>query len=236
MKIGDVLNVLEEWAPTQYQENYDNAGLITGQRSMAFEGAIITLDCIEAVVDEAIEKGANLIIAHHPIIFRGLKKINGNNYVERTIIKAIKADIGIYAIHTNLDNVLSGVNAQIAKRLNLQKTSVLSPKTQTLSKLVAFVPRPDAQKVLDALYQAGAGGIGNYDHCSFQLDGTGTFRPNDEANPHIGKLGVDEQVAETRIEVILPSHGENSIVAALKKFPFLNVIINWLTCISFNPF
>ncbi len=217
MKIGDVLSVLEQWAPLQYQESYDNAGLITGKRSWQLTSALLTLDCTEEVVQEAIDKGANLIIAHHPIVFRGLKKLNGEGYVERTVIKAIKADVAIYAIHTNLDNVSTGVNAKIADLLGLTNQRVLAPKAGMLSKLVAFVPTGNTQEVLDALYVAGAGSIGNYDHCSFKVEGTGTFRPNELADPHIGQSNQDEAVSESRIEVVFSSHIHGSVVAALKS-------------------
>jgi dinuclear metal center YbgI/SA1388 family protein len=215
MKIGDILTVLEQWAPLQYQETYDNAGLITGKRSWQLTEALITLDCTEEVVQEAIDKGANLIIAHHPIIFKGLKKLNGDGYVERTIIKAIKADVAIYAIHTNLDNVSTGVNAKIADLLGLTHQRVLAPKSGTLSKLSTFIPTVNTQKVLEALYNAGAGSIGNYDHCSFQVEGN--FRPNKQANPHIGESNKDEVVSESRIEVMFPSILHGRVIAALKS-------------------
>ncbi len=217
MKIGDVLKVLEEWAPPQYQEKYDNAGLITGQRSWSLTGVVISLDCIESVVEEALTKGANLIIAHHPIVFSGLKRLTGDNYVQRTIIKAIKNDIAIYAIHTNLDNIHTGVNAMICDRLGLSNTRILSPKTGVLSKLVSFVPQVQKQEVLNALYAAGVGQVGNYDHCSFSVDGTGTFRPNELSNPHIGEHNVDETVNEARLEVIFPSHIHGNVVNALRN-------------------
>lgn len=216
MKVGDVLSVLEQWAPLQYQESYDNAGLITGKRSWQLTAALITLDCTEEVMQEAIDKGANLIIAHHPIVFRGLKKLNGEGYVERTIIKAIKADVAIYAIHTNLDNVSTGVNAKIADLLELTNQRVLAPKSGILSKLATFIPTENTQEVLDALYKAGAGSIGNYDHCSFEVQGKGTFRPNELANPHIGQSNQEESVSESRIEVVFPSHIHGSVIAALK--------------------
>lgn len=216
MKIGEILKTLEQWAPLQYQESYDNAGLITGDPSWELTAGLITLDCTEDIVNEAIDKGANLIIAHHPIIFRGLKKLNGSNYVERTIIKAIKNDIAIYAIHTNLDNVSTGVNAKIANLLGLKHQKVLVPKTGILSKLVTFVPKSNTQEVLEALHEAGAGSIGNYDHCSFKVEGTGTFRPNEQANPHIGSANQDETVSESRIELMFPSHIRGNVISALK--------------------
>ena len=169
IKIKDVTSHLEQLAPLSYQEPYDNAGLITGQQNWTVTGILVTLDCTEAVVDEAIEKKCNLIVAHHPIVFKGLKKLTGNNYVERTIIKAIKNDIGIYAIHTNLDNVLAGVNRKIAEKIGLRNLKMLSPKTGGLRKMVTFIPKPSVDEVMKAIHEAGGGNIGKYKNCSFKI-------------------------------------------------------------------
>lgn len=217
VKIKDVTDYLESIAPRSYQESYDNASLITGNASWEVKGILVTLDCIEAVVDEAIAKGCNLIVAHHPIVFRGLKKLNGNGYVERTVIKAIKHDIAIYAIHTNLDNVYTGVNRKICEKIGLTNLKILVPKKETLGKLVIFIPTENAEAVLAALHQAGAGQIGNYKNCSFRLEGTGTFMPTEEANPHIGESNKQEYVNEVRAEVIFPLHLESKVLAALRK-------------------
>ncbi|WP_428662207.1 Nif3-like dinuclear metal center hexameric protein [Runella sp.] len=215
--VKDITHYLEQIAPLSYQESYDNAGLIVGNPQNEVTGVLVTLDSTEAVVDEAIAKGCNLIVAHHPIVFKGLKKLNGKNYVERTVIKAIKNDIAVYAIHTNLDHVMGGVNSMIAERLHLQNVRILSPKSDTLLKLVSFVPTEATQKVLDALYEAGVGAIGNYDHCSFRVNGTGTFRPNEAAQPHIGSAYKDEEVTEDRIEVIFPAYMEGKVLSTLKQ-------------------
>ncbi|MEM9672175.1 MAG: Nif3-like dinuclear metal center hexameric protein [Cyclobacteriaceae bacterium] len=215
-QIRDVTQYLETIAPRAYQESYDNAGLITGDPQAEVRGILVSLDAIESVVDEAIEQSCNLIVAHHPIVFRGLKSLTGRNYVERTLIKAIKNDIAIYAIHTNLDNVYNGVNAKIAEKLGLEQTRVLVPKSQTLQKLTTFVPHENAEAVLNALSEAGAGNIGNYHNCSFQISGTGTFEPNEQANPHIGEAGKLERVEEQRIEVILPNHLTDQVLRALR--------------------
>lgn len=215
-KIKDVINYLETIAPLSYQETYDNSGLLTGEKQCDISGVIITLDCTEDVVQEAIDKGCNLIIAHHPIIFSGLKKLVGSTYVERTIILAIKNDIAIYAIHTNLDNIVSGTNFQFAKRIGLKNISILNSKKSILNKLVSFVPIKEKDKVLQALYKAGAGEIGNYSECSFSTEGIGTFTPNVKSNPTIGSAGNAEKVKESRIEVLLPSYLVNQIITALK--------------------
>ncbi|MFT6828497.1 MAG: dinuclear metal center YbgI/SA1388 family protein [Roseivirga sp.] len=216
VKIKDIVEALEKLAPKAYQESYDNAGLITGQMNWQVTGILATLDCIESVIDEAIEKQCNLIVAHHPIVFKGLKQINGKNYVERTIIKAIKNDIAIYAIHTNLDHVITGVNHKIASKIGLINTRILAPKSQTLEKIVAFVPTESTQKVIDALHEAGAGEIGNYSHCSFKVSGKGNFKPNAFSNPTIGEHNKNQEVEEDRIELIFPAHLRNSIIKKLK--------------------
>lgn len=216
-KIRDIISILENIAPRGYQESYDNSGLITGTQDTEVTSILITLDCIESIVDEAISKNCNLIVAHHPIVFKGLKQLNGKNYVERTIIKAIKNDIAIYAIHTNLDNVHNGVNAKIADKLGLLNPQILAPKSDTLLKLETFIPTEHTASVLDALHKAGAGNIGNYSNCSFSIEGTGSFKPNNKANPTIGQSGELEKVEESRIELIFPKVLQHKIVSTLKQ-------------------
>lgn len=216
MKITQIIQSLEQFAPPTYQETYDNSGLLTGNSFDELIGVLITLDCTESIVEEAISNDCNLIIAHHPIIFGGLKSLTGKNYVERTIIKAIKNNICIYAIHTNLDNVNNGVNRKIADMLKLEKIKILSPKNDTLLKLVTFIPNDNTQKVLNKLYEAGAGRIGNYSHCSFTTKGDGTFMPNKNATPHIGEINQNKIVKENRVELILPVHLEHKVIMALK--------------------
>jgi len=233
MQIKEIIKTLEHWAPPAYQASYDNSGLLTGQSSDELSGVVVTLDCTEAIVDEAIAKNANLIVAHHPIIFNGLKSLTGKNYVERTIIKAIKNNVAIYSIHTNLDHVLSGVNKKFCEKIGLEKIRILVPKSDTLSKLVTFVPKANAEEVVDALHVAGAGHIGNYDECIFQTEGMGSFRPNENSHPHIGKPNVKEIVSEMRVELIFPSHLQTKVLAALKQAHpyeevayYVNVLLN----------
>lgn len=216
-RIQDVISYLEHLAPPAYQESYDNATLICGDRNASIKGVLCTLDCTEDVVDEAISLGANLIVAHHPIVFKGLKSLTGRNYVERTVIKAIKNDVAIYAIHTNLDHVSMGVNKRICDRLGLTQTKILQPKKQILNKLVFFVPVNDKDKVLEAVFAAGAGQIGEYKDCSFQIEGMGTFTPSENANPHVGQGGIPQYEKESRIEVILPAFQSNRIISEMKK-------------------
>lgn len=216
-RIQDVISYLEQVAPPAYQESYDNATLICGDRNASLTGVLCTLDCTEEVVDEAISLGANLIVAHHPIVFKGLKCLTGRNYVERTVIKAIKNDLAIYAIHTNLDHVAMGVNKRICDRLGLTQTKILQPKKQLLNKLVFFVPLANKDTVLDAVFAAGAGQIGEYQDCSFQVEGMGTYTPSENSNPHIGERGIPQFEKEVRIEVLVPAFQSNKVISALKK-------------------
>ncbi len=217
MKIGELLSAIEDFAAPELQEDYDNAGLITGRREWDCAGALCTLDVTPDVVKEAVEKGCNLIVAHHPIVFRGLKRINGNNYVERVIIEAIKNDVAIYAAHTNLDNVAEGVSKTMAEKLGLQNTTVLQPKGGTLRRLITFAPVDKAEAVRQALFNAGAGHIGQYDECSFNSDGEGTFRAKPGADPYVGEIGVRHQERESKIEVVFPFYLERQLVKALTE-------------------
>lgn len=215
--IGEVIRCIEDFAPLRYQESYDNAGLIVGDAARPVQGVLICLDSTEAVLEEAMRQGCNLIIAHHPIVFSGLKRFTGASYVERVIMGAIRNDIAIYAAHTNLDNVLAGVNARIAARIGLSNTRILVPRRGVLRKLVTFAPLADAERVRQAMFAAGAGHISRYDACSFNLDGTGTFRGGEGSNPFVGVSGEMTRVEETRIELIYPIHQEASVLQALFK-------------------
>ncbi|KEO74582.1 Nif3-like dinuclear metal center hexameric protein [Anditalea andensis] len=214
--IRDIVSYLETIAPPAYQEPYDNAQLITGDPGQQVKGILCTLDVTEEVVQEAQDLGCNLIVAHHPIVFKGLKSLTGKNYVERTVIRAIKNDIGIYAIHTNLDNMSTGVNKKICDLIGLSNTKILLPKRNILSKLVTFGPLKYKDQITQSLFQAGAGQIGEYADCSFYSLGTGTFTPSDLARPFSGQKGVAENVEETRIEVMFPSYLSRKIIASLK--------------------
>jgi dinuclear metal center YbgI/SA1388 family protein len=213
--IQDVIQHLETIAPPQLQEGYDNAGLITGNPADACTGILTTLDVTEAVVAEAVKKGCNLVVAHHPIVFGGLKKITGKNYVERTVIAAIRNHIAIYAIHTNLDNVLHGVNGMMAQKIGLVNCRALQPKKSQLKKLVTFVPAANAEAVRMALFQAGAGHIGAYDECSFNTPGEGTFKAGAGTNPFVGSIGLRHTEPEIRVETIFPAWAESGILKAL---------------------
>ncbi len=215
MTIAAIIDILEKIAPPSLQEDYDNAGLITGDRGWECKGILVSLDATEEIIKEAIEKKCNLVVAHHPIVFRGLKKINGKNYVEKTVITAIKNDIAIYAIHTNLDNVIDGVNGKIADKLGLVNRSILVPKQNLLQKLSVFVPVNDKEKLLNAMFAAGAGNIGNYSECSFGTEGTGTYKAGEGAQPYLGKIGERHQEKEVKAEVIFPSWLKQQVLKAM---------------------
>lgn len=215
MKIGEITQTLAEFAPPAFRESYDNIGLLVGNAQLACTGVLCTLDVTGAVIKEAIERRCNLVVTHHPVIFKGLQKITGSNDSERAIILAIQKNIAIYAIHTNIDNVLHGVNGILARKLGLIKTQVLLPKANTLCKLHTFAPTAYAEKIKNALFEAGAGKIGAYSECSFSTSGTGTFKAGAETHPFVGTIGQRHLEAEEKIEVIFPAVLQQGIVAAL---------------------
>lgn len=215
MFIADVTRYLETFAPPALQEDYDNAGLLTGNPGWECTGILTTLDVLPAVIEEAIHKKCNMVVAHHPIIFKGLKKITGKNYVERSVIMAIKNDIAIYAIHTNLDNVKKGVNNKIAEKIGLQHTQIMLPRDQQLKKLVTFAPFDHAEKLRQVLFASGAGHLGKYSECSFSQEGIGTFMPQEGSDPFVGEIGKRHEEKEIKIEVIFPSYLQDKIIPAM---------------------
>jgi dinuclear metal center YbgI/SA1388 family protein len=215
MTIKDVANCLEEIAPLQYAEDFDNVGLLVGNYTTKVNGILITLDTLEETVDEAIAKNCNLIVSFHPIIFSGLKKLNGNNYVERVVLKAIKNDIAIYATHTALDNSHLGVSAKMSEVLGLQNSKILIPKKDIIKRLTTYAPQAEAENLRSKLFEAGAGNIGNYSEASFNFNGIGTFKGNEDSHPSIGEQLVQHQEEETCIQVIFEAKDESAIVKAL---------------------
>ncbi len=202
-------------APMALQETSDNSGLLTGNPDARVTSALISVDVTEDVVDEAIHNNCNLIIAHHPIIYSGLKKLTGKNYVERVIIKAIKNDVAIYAAHTNVDAAPGGVNAKICEKLNLNNTKVLQPASGQLKKLVTFIPLEAVEEVREAVFEAGAGHIGNYDWCGYNIEGTGSFRGGENTSPFVGEKGKVHFEKEIRFETIFPGWMHSKILKAL---------------------
>lgn len=217
MKVKELLNYLEEVCPLPYQESYDNCGLITGDKEKNITGVLLCLDSTEEVLKEAVKLKYNVVIAHHPILFSPVKKLTGKTYTERALIYAIKNDLCIYAMHTNLDNIRTGVNYKIAQKLALTNLSILSPKYGLLRKLVTFCPVDKAAALRTALFAAGAGKIGLYDECSFNIEGFGTFKAGTDTHPYVGTVNKQHREKEERIETIFPAHIENKVVSALLK-------------------
>lgn len=213
--VKDITNSLEELSPLNYAESFDNVGLLVGNYSEEVTGVLVTLDTLENVVDEAIEKKCNLIVSFHPIIFSGLKKINGSNYIEKVIIKAIKNDIAIYSMHTALDNSFNGVSSKICDVLGLKNKHILIPQKNTIKKLLTYVPIENAERLRKAMFTKGAGKIGKYDNCSFNVEGFGTYRGGEDSNPTIGKKGVLHTEKEIIIGVIFEKHLEGAILKAM---------------------
>jgi dinuclear metal center YbgI/SA1388 family protein len=212
MKLSKILTAIESFAPLSLQESYDNSGLIVGNPEQHIAKAIISFDVTEEVIEEAIINGVNLIISHHPVIFSGIKKLNGKNYVERIVLKAIKNDIALYAVHTNLDNIIGGTNRILAEKLGLKNLKVLQNQSDNLRKLVVFVPKDYLQNVQDAIFVSGAGHIGKYDQCSFQQNGIGTFRALEGATPFVGELNKLHKEEEVRLETIFPVHLQSAVI------------------------
>ncbi len=215
MIIKEVTSILEELAPLEYAEGFDNVGLLVGDSQTEVTGILVTLDTLESIVDEAIEKKCNLIVSFHPIIFSGLKKLTGTNYVERVVIKAIQNNIAIYSMHTALDNSLYGVNAKICEVLGILNPKILLPQKGTIKKLTTYVPLEDAPKLRAALFDAGGGHLGNYSHCSFTVEGIGSFRAGDKANPVIGTIGETHYENEAQIHILFPKANEARVLSAL---------------------
>ncbi|HHB51655.1 MAG TPA: Nif3-like dinuclear metal center hexameric protein, partial [Saprospiraceae bacterium] len=230
MIIRDVINYLEELAPLSYAEDFDNVGVLVGDAEMPLTNVLVTLDTLESTVEEAIAANCNLIVSFHPILFKGLKRITGQNYVEKAVIKAIKNDIVIYAMHTALDNMKLGVSGKMAEMLGLSNIQVLVPKSKVIKKLLTYVPHDYAEKVRQALFNAGAGQIGNYDNCSFSSGGIGTYIPNEKAKPTIGAIGKLQEESETAMTVTFEKQLEKAVLRALfKEHPYEEVAFEMST-------
>lgn len=211
-----IIQLFETWAPKRYAEDWDSVGLQVGQLNRSVTKVLVSLDVDERIVDEAIARGAELIIAHHPLLFRPLKRVWTDTPEGRIVEKCIKHDIQVYAAHTNLDVAEGGVNDLMADALQLENTTPLMKSYgEDLYKLVVFAPLENAEAIRQALGDAGAGEIGEYTHCSYEMIGTGRFTPSERAKPHIGRAGEAEEVEEVRIEVIIPHFSKSRVMKAL---------------------
>ncbi|MDT7832892.1 Nif3-like dinuclear metal center hexameric protein [Flavobacteriaceae bacterium S356] len=217
MTIREVANYIEEIAPLAYAEDFDNVGLLVGNYSTKVNGILVTLDTLEETIDEAIAKDCNLIVSFHPIIFSGLKKLNGSNYVERIILKAIQNNIAIYATHTALDNSKQGVSAKMCEVLGLQNPQILVPKKRIIHKLTVQVPGGNVEELKRNLFAVGAGNIGNYDSCSFSSEGISTHRGNEDSNPAVGEKGRLFTGKEVELSITYDSKNEQAILKTLQE-------------------
>ncbi|PCJ81116.1 MAG: Nif3-like dinuclear metal center hexameric protein [Bacteroidetes bacterium] len=234
MKVRDITRLLEEWAPPFLQESYDNSGLIVGSLDATITKVLVSLDCTEEVVKEAEREGAGLIVSHHPIVFSGLKRLTGANYVERTVLRAIKSGIALYAIHTNLDNIKSGVNFELATALGClpESLKILRPKADLLDKVTVYCPEDHLEKVKEAMFSVGAGSIGNYDNCSFSSSGESTFRPNQYASPFVGEIGEKYSGSEAKIEVLVERWKTGNVISAASQVHPYEEMAYFITPIS----
>ena len=214
-KISDIIACIEQMAPLAYQESWDNSGVQVGDVNQDVKAVLLCVDITEATLDEAIERGANLIISHHPLIFKGIKNLIGRNYIERVIIKAIQHNIVLYSAHTNMDKCLGGVNFRIAQKLGLKSIRVLAPEANYLYKIVTYVPQSHIEKVRQAMWSAGAGTIGAYDCCSYASEGNGTFRAQEGCNPFVGEINELHTEPELRLEMVVPKDKSGRVVTAI---------------------
>ena len=217
MKIKELISFLNDVAPFSYQESYDNSGLLIGNESTEITGVLVSLDVTEDVIFDAVKKSCNVVLAHHPLIFSGVKKLTGSNYIEKTIVTAIKQDVAVIAFHTNLDNVLDGVNRKILDKLGCIQTGVLVEKSNTLVKGVFYGTKADVSNIQEAIFKVGAGQIGNYTNCSYKVSGEGSFKPTGKAKPTIGALNIREILQEDRVEIMFPKYLQGKVLAAAKE-------------------
>jgi dinuclear metal center YbgI/SA1388 family protein len=215
MNVKEITTLLEEQAPLSFAEDFDNVGLLVGDPAMEVTGILVTLDTLEQVVEEAVSKECNLIVSFHPILFKGMKRITGATYVERMVLKAIQNGIAIYSMHTALDNVREGVNGKICEVLGLENTRILIPKKGVIKKLLTYVPLASKDFLLEKLFEAGAGHLGLYSHCSFTSEGTGSFLPGQQANPTVGSKGNLHLEPEVQVHITFTCDREKEVLRAL---------------------
>lgn len=215
MRISQIIEALEDFAPLPLQEDFDNAGLQVGFAGDHLRGILVCLDVTEEIINEALDLDCNLIITHHPLIFKPIKKLTGKTYIERCVMAACRHNIAVYSAHTNLDNAYQGVNFKLAEKIGLQNVRVLKPKEDALLKLVTFVPVDHADSIRNVLFNADAGHTGDYDSCSFNVEGEGTFRALEYTNPFVGKRGELHRESEIRIETVIPAYRKSSVLRML---------------------
>ncbi|MDX2495518.1 MAG: Nif3-like dinuclear metal center hexameric protein [Desulfuromusa sp.] len=216
--VSDVIGLLNRLCPTYLAEDWDNVGLQVGNPAAEIDKILVCLDAEEIAIQEALRQGAQLIISHHPLIFRPIKRLSPTDMTGRVLFQAIKHDISVVSAHTNLDRAADGLNDWLAERLGVLGVVPLEqPTGGYFYKLVVYVPLGHEMEVRDAVFAAGAGQVGAYDHCSFNSRGTGTFRGNQETRPFIGTPGEIEKTEEVRFETIVPAPVLNKVVSRMLK-------------------
>lgn len=215
--VADVVWLVERHYPPRTAESWDKVGLVCGAAEWPVTSVLFTVDITPEVVAEAIERGADLVIAHHPLLLRGVHGVDGAHPKGRMLLDLIRHGIACYAAHTNADIAPDGVCVALAGALGLTALTQLDPRPlERLDQLVCFVPQEQTDAVVAALSEAGAGRLGAYDHCHFRVAGTGAFRALDGADPFIGRIGEIERVAEDRVELVLPRGRRAAVLAALR--------------------
>ncbi|HRZ41578.1 MAG TPA: Nif3-like dinuclear metal center hexameric protein [Bacteroidales bacterium] len=237
MLVRELADFIETLAPSGLQESYDNVGIQTGDPETEVTGVLVTLDITEGTIEESVKKGCNVVIAHHPLIFKGLKRLTGSTLVERAVIMAIRHHIAIIILHTNFDNAPRGLNYHLAGKLGIRKPSVLSPMDGSLHKVVTYCPESAADSVREAMFMAGGGRIGEYDRCSFNTEGTGTYRPLEGSDPYIGSPGEFHSGREVRVEMVVPSYLSGKVVNAMRKaHPYEEVAYEVFQMMNSDPY
>ncbi len=227
--IGDLSSALESVAPSLYAESYDNVGLLVGRSEWKCEKVLVALDITEAVVQEAIEKGVQAIVAHHPVIFGGIQRLTGEDTAQRAIELAIKHSIALLACHTNLDAIEGGVSYRMAQAISLVNVRTLQPRSGLLWNLIVYVPAESAETLLEALWEAGAGKMGAYDECAFRSHGLGSFRPKEGAHPHNGVIGERAFADEIRLELLVPEGARKKVhQCMMEHHPYEEIAHSWL--------
>jgi dinuclear metal center YbgI/SA1388 family protein len=239
MRIAEIIGIMDTWAPGWSAMEKDNVGLQVGDRQNSVTGILLSLDVTEQVIDEAIKKKAELIISHHPLLFRSIKAVDASDSAGRLILKMAQNGIALFSAHTNLDFTKDGVSFSLARTLGLKNIRFLSPIKNSLAKITVFVPQGNSEKVMHAMSAAGAGTIGEYSSCSFSTAGTGTFRGSAASNPAVGRRERLEFVEEIRLEMTAPRSVVPQVISAMKEVhpyeePAYDVFLNERTDPNFG--
>lgn len=210
---SQIIKIMNSIAPQYLKLGYDKVGLQVGGGSFSVKRIMVTLEITDSVIREAIDNRADLIVSHHPLIFKSLDRVVGDDFVGRAVMSLIRSGISVLVAHTNLDRAANGVNEVLGRALGLQDIEVLQPATDAkMLKVVVFIPEENVEQIISAVGEIGAGVIGNYSYCSFRSEGTGTFLPDKDASPHTGRVGELNQERESRLEVLVAPDILNRVI------------------------